>query len=627
MIKKILLFFIRFLESFEKDNTGKIQGTFNIDLNVKCDKGFEKALQIHKIRKEIVYELKVNMRTLYCADNHIVFNDKGIPVKVKDLNENDWIMIDIGIRKVQSIKKLNYKIEMFDLSIDSENHRYYTNNILSHNTTTTSIFLTHYFCFNFDKTILFLSNKYGTTTEIIRKVKEIIGRVPFFLKPGVYNVNKGGVSADNGNTLIGQPTTENAGIGFTINALYIDEFAHIDNNIVNNLYENAYPTLTADPNSKFLISSTQNGFNKFYDLWNGAVKKENAFTPIEVQWHQVNGRTEEWKKEQIIALGSEDAFEKQFGTNFITGDLLLLNTNQIYFIEKNLKEYKFFSFDNLDSVKDNINYIRSKNDLLCDWSYEDLIFTSDCEIDFKNINKHFFVSVDLSEGIGGDDTVFDFYEIEYDDNNLDFTLKKNLFRLKQFGLFKNNRTTLDETAMLLYVIVTKIFANSENVKLIIEWNKYGEALLEKILKIDGDKNNFDVECIVKYFHKSNDVYKKNGLLQGENKTKNCLEFKNLVANKKIIINNKHTLEQFKMFGKKNKIRLSYSSLKGKDDCAMTSINLSTIFSNNIFDDICDDLYDNLEYEKKVNYMNFNNIVNADESVYDVLFEVEKKIRI
>ena len=120
----------------------KITKSFDIkDLSILTDSGFEKVEKLHETIKYQVYELKLkNGYTLKCADNHIVFDSNTMSeVFVKDLNIGDTICVNINETKseseVLSVTNLAYKEIMYDFELtENSNHRYYTNNILSHNT-------------------------------------------------------------------------------------------------------------------------------------------------------------------------------------------------------------------------------------------------------------------------------------------------------------------------------------------------------------------------------------------------------------------------------------------------------------------------------------------------------------
>ena len=69
-----------------------------------------------------------------CANVHGVFCDGHIIKFVYDLTTDDIVLTKKGPSKVKSITKLNHKVSMFDLSLHSNEHSYYTNDILSLNT-------------------------------------------------------------------------------------------------------------------------------------------------------------------------------------------------------------------------------------------------------------------------------------------------------------------------------------------------------------------------------------------------------------------------------------------------------------------------------------------------------------
>ena len=55
------------------------------------------------------------------------------------------------------------------------------------------------------------------------------------------------------------------------------------------------PTVSSMEDSKIIITSTPNGYNKFYDIYQGAVEGRNSYHPIRVDWWQVPGRDEKWR--------------------------------------------------------------------------------------------------------------------------------------------------------------------------------------------------------------------------------------------------------------------------------------------------------------------------------------------
>jgi ATP-dependent Clp protease ATP-binding subunit ClpC len=130
----------------------KFTKTYDIsNYEILTDTGFEPINKLHETIEYDVWQLKTKSgKILKCADNHIVFSPfKGIkPVSldivngmvevfVKDLKVDDKIIINSNvIDYVESVEKLNYKEKMFDFELFDGNRRYFTNEILSHNTET-----------------------------------------------------------------------------------------------------------------------------------------------------------------------------------------------------------------------------------------------------------------------------------------------------------------------------------------------------------------------------------------------------------------------------------------------------------------------------------------------------------
>lgn len=108
-----------------------------IDVNeweVETDSGWQ---SINRIGKTVPYEkwiIKTKTHTLECADEHIIFLKNLEEIYTKDLSEGDVIMTVTGPESVESVINTGEMINMYDLEVDSEDHRYWTSGILSHNT-------------------------------------------------------------------------------------------------------------------------------------------------------------------------------------------------------------------------------------------------------------------------------------------------------------------------------------------------------------------------------------------------------------------------------------------------------------------------------------------------------------
>jgi KaiC/GvpD/RAD55 family RecA-like ATPase len=95
----------------------------------------DRWVKIKAIGKTIeynVYILNTSLgKVLKCADEHLIFTPNGLK-PVSDLISGNEIITKDGIETI-TIYQTDIFENMFDLQIDSEDHSYYTNDILSHN--------------------------------------------------------------------------------------------------------------------------------------------------------------------------------------------------------------------------------------------------------------------------------------------------------------------------------------------------------------------------------------------------------------------------------------------------------------------------------------------------------------
>ena len=158
-----------------------------------------------------------------------------------------------------------------------------------------AITMLHFILFNNDKNIMIVANIASTAIEIIDKIKSIYIQLPFFLKNGIKNWNQRTIIFDNGCRIKSSARSKTPAIGFTIDFLYLDEFAHIPSNIIVPYYTAVYPVVSAIENSKIIITSTPNGMNLFHKLLIDAERSDgdplkNNYKAMRVYWYEVPGR-------------------------------------------------------------------------------------------------------------------------------------------------------------------------------------------------------------------------------------------------------------------------------------------------------------------------------------------------
>lgn len=191
-------------------------------------------------------------------------------------------------------------------------------------TTTVAAFFTWYIIFNDQKTAAILANKAATAREILSRVQLAYEHVPHWMKQGVVTWNKGDIELENGSRIIASATSSSAIRGYTINLLFLDEFAFVPGNIADEFFTSVYPTISSGTTSKILIASTPNGMNHFFKMWTEAEEGINQFTHLFVHWSKVPGRDEKWADDQRKVLGTVK-FAQEMDCDFIGSSNTLIS--------------------------------------------------------------------------------------------------------------------------------------------------------------------------------------------------------------------------------------------------------------------------------------------------------------
>ena len=106
------------------------------NLEIETDTGWHPISKIMKTVPYQVWEMQTKSGlTLECADDHIVFDETFSQQFIKNIKPGNKIQTRNGLDTITSVIKHGREENMFDITVDSNNHRYYTNGILSHNTT------------------------------------------------------------------------------------------------------------------------------------------------------------------------------------------------------------------------------------------------------------------------------------------------------------------------------------------------------------------------------------------------------------------------------------------------------------------------------------------------------------
>ena len=302
--------------------------------------------------------------------------------------------LDEGKKKIELYKYQKrllkaFKNERFNIVLSSRQ---------SGKTTTITIYALWIVCFQPDKRITIVANKESTAKEIFERIKMSFEQLPVWMKPSVKSWRKDGFQLANDSSIRISTTSSAGPRGSTSNLLIIDEMAHCPNDLMNELWKSAIPIISSSKKSQLVIISTPNGTdNKFYELYEEA-QKENSDWHLEVvNWWDVPGRDDEWKRETISAMGSQDDFDQEFANVFHDPNKTAIDPNLLAELKAQCREPIL--------VMDNGNY---------------KVFEE------PNPESFYAIGVDVGEGIGRSNTVAQILDVS------------DLTNIKQVAIYSTN---------------------------------------------------------------------------------------------------------------------------------------------------------------------------------------------
>jgi hypothetical protein len=265
-------------------------------------------------------------------------------------------------------------------------------------TTLTTIYSLWNTCFYDHQRVIIVANKENTAINIFKRIRLAYEELPNYLKPGVKEYGKTGVTFANGSSIGISTTTSTAARGDTASILCIDEAAFIEPYFMDEFWKSVIPIVSSGKKTKIFMVSTPNGTgNKFYEIYSGAEKDSNGWKAERIDWWDVPGRGEKWRKQTTSALGSEEAFQQEYGNTFLDANNSAVGASVIERFKEKRKPAIFDAEEGLYKV------------------YE-----------APDPNKLYVIGVDVGEGIGRAATV---------SQVLDIT---DLTEIKQVAVFGTN---------------------------------------------------------------------------------------------------------------------------------------------------------------------------------------------
>lgn len=303
----------------------------DLDIQIETDTGWVPVSAFNLTVPYDVWRLVLeDGRTLECADTHIIFDSKMREVFVKNLQAGTTIMTQTGLATVQSVNKLDRDPElMMDITVDSDNHRYYdAQGLLHHNTTSVAAFIVWSILFKPSYAIGIMANKMPMAQGIIERAELAYENLPKWLQQGVITWNKRSLELENHSSVFAAPTTPSGLRSKSLSLILLDEFAHVPRGIQSAFFTSTYPVITSGTETKVIMISTPNGIEMFSKTWLDANDKKNDYVPVKVNWWDTPGRDEAWK-EETIRNTSKEQFRVEFECQIVGSTNTLIDPNTL----------------------------------------------------------------------------------------------------------------------------------------------------------------------------------------------------------------------------------------------------------------------------------------------------------
>lgn len=388
-------------------------------------------------------------------------------------------------------------------------------------TTTVAAILLHYVLFNENYSVAILANKLAQAREILGRIQMAFEHLPKWLQQGVVEWNKGYIELANGSKILASATSSSAIRGTSQNLIYLDEFAFVPNNMQEDFFQSVYPTISSGKSTKVIITSTPNGLNMFYKLWKDSEEGRNDYKRVDVHWSQVPGRDEAWKAE-VIRNTSEEQFRQEYDCEFLGSSNTLIHPTKLRMLTYSTP-------------------IKQTTDIK--------VYAEPAQ------GRLYTIVADTSRAVGLDYSafvVFDITEIPY----------------KVVAVYRNN-----QISSLLYPSIVYQFAKHyNNAYCLVESNDIGKQVAD-ILYYDHE---YEYVFFVTSDQKSGQRITSGfgGVAQIGVKTSRtvkkvgCANFKSMVENDKIELNDYELLQELFRFSAKGD---SYEAEEGHDDMVMCCV--------------------------------------------------------
>lgn len=484
--------------------------------------GYKGNINLKKSNQAIEWTPEIVQEYIKCSQDVVYFTETYM--KIISIDEG---LINFKLYPYQKEMLKNYKDNRFNITTTARQ---------AGKSTTTCAFILWYIIFNPDKTVALLANKGDTAREILGRVQLAYQHLPKWLQQGVREWNKGSFELENNSRVIAAATSASAIRGYSINLLFIDEAAFIEN--WDEFFTSVYPTISSGSDSKIILVSTPNGLNHFHAIWQYAVQEKNQYKHLKVLWQDVPGRDEKWKLDTLSALNFD--------------------------LEKFNQEYE-------------CEFLGSSGTLIAGWKLKELVYQPTIAQSeglyqfFSPVKNNVYIMVcDVSRGKGLDYSAFQVIDV-------------TKMPYQQVCIYRNNAV-----APIDYADVIHRVAKAYNgASVLVEINDIGEQISNSLHYDFGYENVLFTENAGRSGKRITSGFGGAGVDKGIRTTKvvksvGCSILKLLIEQNQLVVNDQYTINELSTFSKKGN---SYEAESGKhDDLVMCLVLFSWLSEQQYFKD-------------------------------------------
>jgi hypothetical protein len=440
-------------------------------------------------------------------------------------------------------KAREYQSRIIDTSADNR----FTTNLLgrqSGKTTTFAVDILHDVVFTQDYRVGITSYKNANVIDFMDRLRFSYENLPWFMKPATITYNTFSMKFDNGSSVRSQVTTSNTFRGMTLQRIVVDELAFVKPAIADEFISSLLPSLEGDgelSTTRLNIISTPKGTEgAFPSIWFGAVAGTNGFVPVEVEYHEIPGRTPEFETKMVAKMG-RDKFDQEFKNKFIGSGGTLVNSRIMESI-KAIEPIK--KFGELDLFVESL------------------------------AGRKIAMACDVSEGVGGDNHCIQIIDID---------------SFEQVGEFANNMMNQTLYTREIIKIIEHLYSEGvTDIFYTVEANSIGAGVLR--LLENSSNPILDEAVLISDIKADGSPSGRSGMLTGNNsKLDGCMRLKDLIETNRLKLNSKKLLTELKFFVSSG---ASFAAEKGmKDDRVMGMVILMNMlkqvanYEDNVHDTI------------------------------------------